>query len=193
MTGNFSEVLELYCNEDAVDGTPKSMGALRNGRNHSGDRSPNVFNHAYAGDKGGDLRRKKPVFLHSNTMNTKELDSLVDNVSNPKKGSKDERPKIPMRECVEDTHSMGSDYLILPEYISEQIYTEVMPMLLVYNQSLHSQISLWREHVQFLSGWAKAIHHFHMPEIHDVFVDLLFGYIQSGSNLTKRASIKCLV
>ena len=89
MTGNFAEVLELYCNEDAVDSTPKSMGALRNGRNNSGDRSPNVLSHAYAGEKGGELRRKKPVFLHSNTMNTKELDSLVENVDK-KKGSKDD-------------------------------------------------------------------------------------------------------
>jgi hypothetical protein len=43
-----------------------------------------------------------------------------------------------MRECIEDTHSMGSEYLILPEYISEQIYSEVLPKLLCYNQSLHS-------------------------------------------------------
>ena len=55
-----------------------------------------------------------------------------------------------MRECIEDTHSMGSEYLILPEYTSEQIYSEVLPKLLAYNQSLHSQISLWREHVCFL-------------------------------------------
>lgn len=37
------------------------------------------------------------------------------------------------------------------------------------------------------------IANFHCPEVHDVFIDLLFGYIQSGNNLTKRASIKCLV
>lgn len=37
------------------------------------------------------------------------------------------------------------------------------------------------------------LHNFHMPEVHDIFIDLLFGYIQSGNNLTKRASVKCLV
>lgn len=90
MTGNFSEVLELYCNDDAVDGTPKNMGALRNGRNNSGDRSPNVLSHAYAGEKSSEGRRKKPVFLHSHTVNTKELDSLVESVNNTKGKSKDD-------------------------------------------------------------------------------------------------------
>ena len=165
MTNNFSEVLELYCNEDAVEGTHNSVGNLRNGRNNSGDRSPNVLNHAYtAADSKNSLgegRRKKPVFLHSHTVNTKELDSLVESVASQKKSKDDSgsgafgkgqatataRPKIPMRECIEDNHSMGSEYLILPEYASEQIYSEVLPKLVVYNQSLHGQISLWREHV----------------------------------------------
>jgi len=32
-----------------------------------------------------------------------------------------------------------------------------------------------------------------MPEAHDLFVDLLFGYIEKGNSLTKRAATKCLV
>jgi len=93
-TNKFSEVLELYCNDDAVEGTHTSVGNLRNGRNNSGDRSPNVLSHAYtAADSKNSLgegRRKKPVFLHSNTVNTKELDSLVESVASSKGKAKDD-------------------------------------------------------------------------------------------------------
>lgn len=85
MTHHFSVVLALYCNEDAVEGTHSCVGNLRNGRNNSGDRSPNVLGHAYtAADSKNSLgegRRKKPVFLHAHTVNTKELDSLVESVN----------------------------------------------------------------------------------------------------------------
>lgn len=78
-----AEVVEIYCNDDALEGGDARSGHLRNG-NNSGDRSPNVLNHAYtASEKNslGEGRRKKPVFLHSHTVNTKELDSLVESVA----------------------------------------------------------------------------------------------------------------
>jgi hypothetical protein len=38
----------------------------------------------------GEGRKKKQMFMHSNTVNTKELDSLVDSVSTGKGKSKDD-------------------------------------------------------------------------------------------------------
>lgn len=50
----------------------------------------------------------------------------------------------------EDNHSIGSEYLILPEYQSEEVYSEVLHKLFSFNESLSSELSLWREHCYFL-------------------------------------------
>jgi len=117
---------------------------MRNGRNASGDRSPNIGMHVTASDKNTEGRKKKHVFLHSNTVNSKELDSLVASSSvSSKVKSKDDfsshagikRPTLPLRE-IEDNHSIGSEYLILPEYASEEVYSELLHKLLAYNNNL---------------------------------------------------------
>jgi hypothetical protein len=93
----------------------------------------------------------------------------------------------------EDNHSISSEYLILPEYQSEEIYSEVLHKLSGYNEGLSSVLSLWRDHCTFLEKFSEVINNFHVPEAHDLFVDLLFGYIEKGNSLTKRAASKCLV
>jgi hypothetical protein len=86
MANNFYKVISLYCNDNAVEGNGSGTpGGMRNGRNNSGDRSPNVgashLLHSTASsmtDKTSvEPRRKKPVFLHSHTVDPKELESLV--------------------------------------------------------------------------------------------------------------------
>ena len=54
---------------------------IRNGRD-SGDRSPNVFSSSRDMDPSN--KRKKPVFLHSSTVGTKELDALVESTKGGK-------------------------------------------------------------------------------------------------------------
>jgi hypothetical protein len=83
LTKNIDKVVELYANDNALDNNGNQPG-IRNGRD-SGDRSPNVFS---TSNRDLDPKRKKPVFLHSSTVGTKELDSLVE--SNTKGKSKDD-------------------------------------------------------------------------------------------------------
>jgi hypothetical protein len=127
----------MYANDHAVEGgTP---GGRRGGHMSSGDRSPNTGMVAPSNEG----RKKKHVFLHSNTTNSKDLDSLVaSNSVSSKIKSKDDfstatrkGPTIPMRE-IEDNHSIGSEYLILPEYASEECYSELLHKLLAYNNNL---------------------------------------------------------
>lgn len=170
LTQHFDKVIELYANEHAVDGGSNN-GRTPNGRNNSGDRSPNVGQLLHHSERNMDVtKRKKPVFLHSSTVGTKELDSLVEAASKGKQTKDDQgftakaglasngkRP-IPKREQYEDNHSMGSEYLILPEYQSEEIYSEVLHTLFNYNESLANVLTLWREHVMFLEKFATVVH-----------------------------------
>jgi hypothetical protein len=84
LTKNIDKVVELYANDHALDNGGNGQG-IRNGRD-SGDRSPNVFASTSNRDMDPSGKRKKPVFLHSSTVGTKELDSLVE--SNTKGKSK---------------------------------------------------------------------------------------------------------
>lgn len=185
MTKNFEKVIEMYANDHAIDGGTPGGRNGGSGRMSSGDRSPNIGMANTSSINEG--RKKKHVFLHSNTVNTKDLDALVaaNSTSSSKIKAKDDfssaaakrGPTIPMRE-IEDTHSIGSEYLILPEYASEEVYSELLHKLLNYNNNLSSSLDLWREHVVFLDKLAKVVSNFHMPEANDVFIEQLFNYIQ---------------
>jgi hypothetical protein len=89
LTQHFDKVIELYANEHAVDGGSNN-GRTPNGRNNSGDRSPNVGQLLHHSERNMDVtKRKKPVFLHSSTVGTKELDSLVEAASKGKQTKDD--------------------------------------------------------------------------------------------------------
>lgn len=76
LTKNFEKVIDTYANENAIESGNNSQNC-RNGRGSAGDRSPNIGMHGTVSDKNNEGRKKKHVFLHSNTVNSKELDSLV--------------------------------------------------------------------------------------------------------------------
>lgn len=61
----------------------------------------------------------------------------------------------------------------------------MLQKLLAFNQTLNTQISLWREHASFLDKLSTQIKLFHIPEIQDLLVPSLFQHIYSG-NITIR-------
>jgi hypothetical protein len=93
----------------------------------------------------------------------------------------------------QDAVSTGSQYLILPEYKSERIYSELLTKIMTYEESLRSIIGAWREHAGFLEKFAQTIHLFHMPEMHDLFAPVLFKLIQNGTSVLREAVSKCIV
>jgi hypothetical protein len=64
---------------------------------------------------------------------------------------------LPTREVYEDNHSISSEYLIMPEYQSEEIYSEVLHKLFTFNEGLSGVLSQWREHCDFLEKFADVI------------------------------------
>ena len=64
---------------------------------------------------------------------------------------------------------------------------------MIYNSTVHGIIGLWRDHAQFLENFSKHIHLFHVPEVHDIFVPILFNLIQNGNNTLRLAVAKCIV
>jgi hypothetical protein len=65
----------------------------------------------------------------------------------------------------EDDDQAQGQYLILPEYQSESVYSRLLGKLIEYKQSLNQKIALWRENVTFLEAMANQVSKFHLPEL----------------------------
>ena len=73
--------------------------------------------------------------------------------------------------------SGAGDYIIGPEYKSELVYQELLPKLLSLDEHIHNQIGLWRQHADFLEKFSYTFKLFHVPELHDNFIQTLFKYL----------------
>lgn len=84
-------------------------------------------------------------------------------------------------------------YLILPEYKSEKLYSELLTKVMTFEANLRMMIGPWREHAGFLEQFANLINLFHLPEVHDQFAPILFNLIQNGNSTLREAVSKCIV
>jgi hypothetical protein len=73
--------------------------------------------------------------------------------------------------------STHSAYLILPEYKSEKLYSELLTKIMTFEANLRLMIGPWREHAGFLEQFAGQIKLFHLPEVHDLFAPILLNLI----------------
>lgn len=96
-------------------------------------------------------------------------------------------------EPAQDEMSGGGDYIISPEYKSEIIYQELLPKILILDEHIHNNIGLWRQHADFLDQFSQTFNLFHMPELHDMFLQTLFKYLQGGNNQLRSKVCKCIV
>lgn len=64
---------------------------------------------------------------------------------------------------------------------------------MIFDEHMHGMIGLWREHAEFLDQIADTFHLFHMPELQDVLVQTLLGYLQNGNNHLREKACKCIV
>jgi len=83
--------------------------------------------------------------------------------------------------------------LILPEYVSEQVYSRLLGKLIEYKQFLQTKIGLWRENVTFLEAIANQVHKFHVPELQDRFVPIIMEEIPRGNTQLRHAASKLFV
>lgn len=72
-------------------------------------------------------------------------------------------------------------YLILPDYQTETLYSSLFDRLLAFKQALSDKLALWREHVRFIEKLTEVIDKFHAPELHDKLLPQLFEDIQKGN------------
>lgn len=152
---NIDIIIKAYVNQHAIN---QHQAALDDVKSPSASlRVPVTF----GGFKHSNSAGSGKNFVDSNPLKKpKKADAkpLKQEEKPQRKNSNDEK---------EEQTSAFSTYLIMPEYATEQLYSELLIKLFCFNQNLHSVIGLWREHALFLEKFTATFHLFHMPEIQD--------------------------
>lgn len=178
---NIRTLIESFCNEYCINQLPDATAA-------NGDTSP------YKGN---------PTLDRSKTIGGNALGDFGAlhkkyEIGRPTQGFGGGFKKLPSMNFVvaqnEPEDMSGADnYGIAPEYKAEIVYQELMPKILALDEHIHNQIGLWRQHAEFLEQFSQTFKLFHMPELHDNFIQTLFKYLQTG-NIQLRAKVcKCIV
>jgi hypothetical protein len=80
----------------------------------------------------------------------------------------------------ENSNNMNNSPL-LPEYINELIFSDLLGRLLVYDTNLFNNHGLWRDQSKYLHNLSQTLHHFNAIEFHESFIPSLLDYIRGGN------------
>lgn len=86
-----------------------------------------------------------------------------------------------VNEALSDDFNQGN-YIYLSEYLSEQLYSFLLCRLCVFKHSLDEKLALWRQWTILLDKLSLKLHKFHMPEVHDRILGMLFSDIFKGNS-----------
>ncbi len=70
---------------------------------------------------------------------------------------------------------------LLPEHISELLYSDLLSKLVIYDQNLMAIQGKWRTHVAYITNLSKVVHHFNAIEFHEAFITTLLDAIRCGN------------
>lgn len=95
---------------------------------------------------------------HATTLGNSKISSMdLDRVADKKKGQGLKKQATLMAydpEPLTENLSSNSNYLFLPEYRSEKIYSELLMKIIGFETNLRHMIGSWREHARFLEDFA---------------------------------------
>ena len=72
-------------------------------------------------------------------------------------------------------------YIYLPEYTSEHMYSFLLSRLICFNDRLRQKIAYWRQYVEFLDKIQMKITKFHIPELQDKWLPYIFDDLKKGN------------
>eukprot|EP00347_Sterkiella_histriomuscorum_P008191 403346032 len=113
------------------------------------------------------------------------------NSKEEKKGGGSKKILLSVFEPPKEEENINQNPL-LPEYINELIFSDLLAKILIFDQNLSNNPGLWRSTVKYLRHLSQTLHQFNAIEFHEAFIPSLLDYIRGGNSQIRQAASDCL-